>query len=185
MFFKIIHNHVYFPTIHYPTPLSSFSSNHEHQFCIPFACTNHLKNSFLSNSVSLWNNLPSQAVICTTLSLFKCHFFHNVHVLWVHCRISNLLLCIPLHSCINVHRKKQKKTLNCESVELSICSYELSMRIYALHSDTLCAVIYPFSGLLYRTLEFCTSECRLNNTRRHLHVSRGYIHLLCPVYTGF
>ena len=58
---------------------------------------------------SLWNNLPSQAVTCTTLSLFKyytCHFFHNVHVLWVHCRISNLLLCIPLHSCINFHRNK-------------------------------------------------------------------------------
>ena len=56
------------------------------------------------------------------------------------------------------------------------------MRIYlylALHSDTLCAVIYPFSGLLYRTLEFCTSECRLDNTRRHLHVSRGYTHLVC------
>ena len=72
-FFKIIHNLVYFPTIHYPTPLSSFSSryNHDQQFCIPFARTNHLKHSFLSNSVSLWNNLPSQAVTCTTLSLFK------------------------------------------------------------------------------------------------------------------
>ena len=73
VFFKIIHNLVYFPTIHYPIPLSSFSSryNHDHQFCIPFARTNHLKHSFLPNSVSLWNNLPSQAVTCTTLSLFK------------------------------------------------------------------------------------------------------------------
>ena len=57
-FFKMIHNLVYFPTIHNPTPLSSFSSryNHDHQFCIPFARTNHLKHSFLPNSVSLWNN---------------------------------------------------------------------------------------------------------------------------------
>ena len=72
-FFKIIHNLVYFPTIHYSTPLSSFSSryNHDHQLCIPFARTNYLKHSFLPNSVSLWNNLPSQAVTCTTSSLFK------------------------------------------------------------------------------------------------------------------
>ena len=73
VFFKIIHNLVYFPIIHHPTPLSSFSSryNNDHQFCIPFARTNHLKHSFLPNSVSLWNNLPSQAVTCTTLSLCK------------------------------------------------------------------------------------------------------------------
>ena len=113
VFFKIIHNLVYFPTIHYPTPLSSFSSryNHDHQFCIPFACTNHLKHSFLPNSVSLWNNLPSQAVTCTTLSLFKYYtvLIMYCHVLWVHCRISNLLLCIPLHSCIHFHRRKKKK----------------------------------------------------------------------------
>ena len=62
------------------------------------------------------------------------------------------------------------------------------MRIYlflALHSDTLCAVIYPFSGLLYPTLEFCASERRLNNTLQHLHMSRGYTHPLRPVYTRF
>ena len=105
VFFKIIHNLVYFPTIHYPTLLSSFSSryNHDHQFCIPIACTNHLKHSFLPNSVSLWNN---PALLSLYLSIIPCHFFHNLHVLWVHCRISNLLLCIPLHSCINFHRKK-------------------------------------------------------------------------------
>ena len=62
VFFKIIHNLVYFPTIHYPTPLSSFSSryNHNHQFCIPFARTNHLKHSFLPNSVSLWNTVQEE-----------------------------------------------------------------------------------------------------------------------------
>ena len=57
------------------------------------------------------------------------------------------------------------------------------MRIYlflALHSDTLCAVIYPFSVLLYPTLEFCASERRLNNTLQHLHMSRGYTHPLRP-----
>ena len=61
LFFKIIHNLVYFATIHYPTPFSSFSSRytHGHQFCIPFARINPLKHSFLPNSVSLWNNLPS------------------------------------------------------------------------------------------------------------------------------
>ena len=49
----------------------------------------------------------------------------------------------------------------------------------------LCAVIYPFSGQLYPTLEFCAGERRLNNTRQHLHVSRHYTHPLRPVYTRF
>ena len=44
-------------------------------------------------------------------------------------------------------------------------------------------MIYPFSGLLHPTLEFCGSERKLNNTRQHLHVSRVYTHLLRPVYT--
>ena len=56
VFFKIINNLVYFPTIHYPTPLSSFSSryNHDHQFCIHFARTNHLKHSFIAIFVPLF-----------------------------------------------------------------------------------------------------------------------------------
>ena len=46
-------------------------------------------------------------------------------------------------------------------------------------------MIYPFSWLLYLTLEFCAGERRLNNTRRHLHASRRYTHPLRPVYTRF
>ena len=46
-------------------------------------------------------------------------------------------------------------------------------------------MIYPFSGLLYLTLEFCACERRLNNTRRHLHVSRRYTNPLRLVYTRF
>ena len=62
------------------------------------------------------------------------------------------------------------------------------MRIYLLKYlalRALRAVIYPFSGLLYPTLEFCAGERRLNSTRRHLHVSRRYTHPLRPVYTRF
>ena len=60
------------------------------------------------------------------------------------------------------------------------------MRVYLfLALRALCAVIYPFSGLLYLTLEFCASERRLSNKRRHLHVSRRYTHPLRPVYTCF
>ena len=39
-------------------------------------------------------------------------------------------------------------------------------------------MIYPFSELLYQILELCASERRLNNTRRHLHVSRVYNFIL-------
>ena len=46
-------------------------------------------------------------------------------------------------------------------------------------------MIYPFSELLYPTLDFCASEHRLNNTRRYLHKSRGYIYSPRPVYTHF
>ena len=43
-----------------------------------------------------------------------------------------------------------------QSVELSICSYKLSMHIYLfLALRALCAVIYLFSGMLYLALEFC------------------------------
>ena len=120
VFFKIIHNLVYFPTIHYLTPLSSFSS----RYIIIIISFASLLRALITSSTHFYLTpflygiiyIPSQAVTCTTLSLYlsiiPCHFFHNVHVLWVHCCISNLLLCIPLHSCINVHRKtKQNKNL--------------------------------------------------------------------------
>ena len=42
-----------------------------------------------------------------------------------------------------------------------------------------------FWAAIYLTLEFCAGERRLNNTRRHLHVSRHYTHPLRLVYTRF
>ena len=50
--------------------------------------------------------------------------------------------------------------------------YFLFLFIYLI-SCLVCRVISPFSGLPYRTLAFCASERRLNNTRRHLHMSRA------------
>ena len=71
-FFKIIHNLIYFPVNFHPTPLSSsLRCNHDQQYSIPFAHTNHFKYSFLPNSISVWNNLPLEAVNCTTLPMFK------------------------------------------------------------------------------------------------------------------
>ena len=70
-FFKIIHNLIYFPPNYCPFPLSSSFSNHLHQYSIPFAHTNCYKHLFLPNSISLWNNLPLEAVNCTTLPTFK------------------------------------------------------------------------------------------------------------------
>ena len=73
VFFKIIHNLVYFPTtiilplchhfplgiimiISYASLLHALITSSTHFYLTPFP---------------LWNNLPSQAVTCTTLSLFK------------------------------------------------------------------------------------------------------------------
>ena len=57
------------------------------------------------------------------------------------------------------------------SVELSICSYKLSMPIFTyLISCLVCLVrrdLSIFWATIYRTLDFCASERRLNNTRRH------------------
>ena len=50
---------------------SSLRCNHDQQYSIPFAHTNHFKYSFLPNSISVWNNLPLEAVNCTTLPMFK------------------------------------------------------------------------------------------------------------------
>ena len=71
-FLKIIHDLVYFPVNFHPTPLSScLRCNHDQQYNIPFARTNHFKYSFLPNSISVWNNLPLEAVNCITLPMFK------------------------------------------------------------------------------------------------------------------
>ena len=71
-FFEIIHDLIYFLVNFHPTPLSSFLRyNHDQQYSIPFAHTNHFKYSFLPNSISVWNNLPLEAVHCTTLPMFK------------------------------------------------------------------------------------------------------------------
>ena len=54
-FLKIIHNLIYFPVNAHPTPFSSsLRCNHDQQYGIPFACTNHFKYSILPNSISLW-----------------------------------------------------------------------------------------------------------------------------------
>ena len=89
MFFKIIHNLVYFPVNFHPTPLSScLRCNHDQQYSIPFARTNHFKYSFLPNSISVWNNLPLEAVN----RIIPCHSFCNVILLlWVHCYTSSWL----------------------------------------------------------------------------------------------
>ena len=69
-------------------------------------------------------------------------------------------------------------------VELSICSYKLSMRIY-LALRALRAVIYPFSGLLY----IGHSGFALANAGLITHgdictcLYRCYTHPLRPVYT--
>ena len=71
-FFKITHNLIYFPVNFHPTHLSScLRCNHDQQYSIPFACTNQFKNSFLPNSISIWNSLLLEAVNCTSLPMFK------------------------------------------------------------------------------------------------------------------
>ena len=40
LFFKIIHNLMYFPSTYLPSPLSSARCNHAHRYSIPYAQTN-------------------------------------------------------------------------------------------------------------------------------------------------
>ena len=102
-FFKIIHNLIYFPVNFHSTPLSSLlRCNHDQQYSIPFARTNHFKYSFLPNCISVWNNLPLEVVNCTTLPMFKYYTLPLfLLLLWVRCYISSSLF---VHVCINFHR---------------------------------------------------------------------------------
>ena len=113
-FLKIIHNLIYFPANSHPTPISSSLRCSHDQFSSPFAHTNHLKYSFLPNSISLGTNLSLEAVNCTTLPMFKYYtlpLFLNVVVLpWVHYYISSWLFVYPLHLCINCYRKIKNVT---------------------------------------------------------------------------
>ena len=113
-FLKIIHNLVYFQLSiilplchHFPLGIIMIISFASLLHALITSSTQFYLTPFLYGIIYLHKLLP--ALLSLYLSIIPCHFFHNVHVLWVHCRISNLLLCTPLHSCINFHRKKRKK----------------------------------------------------------------------------
>ena len=108
-FNKIMYNLIYFPPHHLPTPRSSSSSRHKHQFQYhtPFAHSNQLKRSFLPTCISLWNNLPISidSINCITYVTFKSHIatlntFMYVFIVflymsyWVHICFSCSYLCI-------------------------------------------------------------------------------------------
>ena len=72
--FKIIYNIMYFlPDLLPPflSPLGLRSNISGNRFKIPFACTNHYKNSFICTVTQLWNNLPLEAINCINFTLFK------------------------------------------------------------------------------------------------------------------
>ncbi len=111
-FFKLIHNLIYFPTNHHPTP------------CLLQDIIMHISVAFLLHTqitlrIPFYLILPLCGItylpklltvlLFLCLSTILCHFSCNVHVYvlhWVHSYISSPLFVYPLHSCINLHRKK-------------------------------------------------------------------------------
>jgi len=75
-FYCIKNKLVYFPCGTVLPPTISFlcnRRNNHHVYRVPFARCNGFKYSFFSNIISLWNNLPLEAVNSETLLVFK-HF---------------------------------------------------------------------------------------------------------------
>lgn len=72
-FFKITHKTSYFPAPLLPSHLSSSAlrSSNPNDFSVPFSHTFQSTNSFMFRSIRLWNNLPSEAKLCSDLKLFK------------------------------------------------------------------------------------------------------------------
>ena len=72
-FYKIINGSISIPSSFIPPP--SLCSHHcnAHSLKIPFARCNGLKYSFIPQCVSLWNNLPREAVTSSDLYCFKYH----------------------------------------------------------------------------------------------------------------
>ena len=72
-FFKIVHKLSYFPASLIPShfSFSALRSSNPHNFFIPFSRTYQSANSFMFRSIKLWNNLPTEAKLCTDLKLFK------------------------------------------------------------------------------------------------------------------
>ena len=113
-FFKIIHNLIYFPSSFHPSPVSSsLRCNHAHQYCIPFARTNHFKQSLLSNSIYLWNHLPIEAFSCTTLPMLcintvLSHFLYvlyNSYTGYTVILAIRIVICVPFAICIKFHKR--------------------------------------------------------------------------------
>ena len=71
-FYKIINGSISFPSSFIPPPSSCSHHYNAHSFKIPFARCNGLKYSFIPQCVSLWNNLPREAVTSSHLC-FKYH----------------------------------------------------------------------------------------------------------------
>ena len=71
LFYKIIHGHVTYSPNHLPNHYFPSRYTHTLQYCIPPARTNHLKYSFMSRIIAMWNNLPADCVSCSSYSAFK------------------------------------------------------------------------------------------------------------------
>ena len=90
-FYCIKNKFVYFPcgTVFPPSLSFSCSQRYNHPiYRVPFARCNGFKYSFVSKIISLWNNLPLEAVNSETLLIFKhlYHLFFNKFVLSVYNR---------------------------------------------------------------------------------------------------
>ena len=108
--FKIIHNLTDFPEA--PLQSRSFHYSSRSNNSLPYQChSTQFLNSFFPRTTSLWNNLPTEAVILNSVASFK-HLISNF--IQVTCIILAFgYPCIPCSCCIRteivIDKKKAKK----------------------------------------------------------------------------
>ena len=119
-FYSILNNLVSFPhDCVFPSAIPYSRSHHynPNAYRLPLAHCNGLSFSYFYILVSVWNNLPTQAVTATTLPVFKIVFhpyFSGRKLIYLHLYIYAffivlswarfilaLAICVSLHTCRN------------------------------------------------------------------------------------
>ena len=80
--YKIINHFLYFPPIitNQPTPYMCIRNFHSCNLTIPFCKTSSSLNSFIPATTTLWNSLPLNIKLCSSLSSFKYKLRNYLYV---------------------------------------------------------------------------------------------------------
>ena len=71
MFYKIVHQLIDIPAQPYLLPASTTTRGHHERFLVPTSRLILHQGSYFPSTIRLWNALPAQLVVCSTLEAFR------------------------------------------------------------------------------------------------------------------